>query len=65
MTAYQGRVWAENPDDAAIRIREKHAGCKGDLIIKETHIKGWYEYVIFKVRGDRHVGRPEQPCYIA
>ena len=40
---YQGRVWADSPDDVSMIVWGMYIGIQ-HLSIKDTHITGWYEY---------------------
>lgn len=42
----QGRVKAENPDQAAMKIRKKYNEYSGSLTVKWTPLKNTYEYLI-------------------
>jgi len=42
-----GRVYASSPDEAAIRIRDKHQEYEGELTILGAWTElDWYEYLI-------------------
>jgi len=45
VTFIQGRVKADNADDAAVKIREKHNEHVADLTIVEKHLN-WFEYML-------------------
>ena len=40
---YQGRVWADSPDDASMIVWGMYPTAM-HVSIRETHIKRWYEY---------------------
>ena len=48
--AIQGRLYADNPDQAAQKAREKHPKYKGKLSLKPAFgdLENWYEYIINK-----------------
>lgn len=43
---WQGRVFADSPDEAALKIREARGCANGKLVVKEIWPgpDGWYEY---------------------
>ena len=47
MKCVQGRVFAENADEAAIKIRDKHQEYEGKLTILGAWTElDWYEYML-------------------
>lgn len=43
----QGRVFADSPSEAAVKIRDKYNGCQGKLAVLGAEEKlGWYEYML-------------------
>lgn len=54
--AWQGRVYADSFDEAAMMIREASGCGQGKLVLKEI-IPGWFEYMVHYERNDSPGGR--------